>query len=321
MTRLVLPSLAVVAALLGGACRLPPAAAPEGLATRQIAVVTTTSIVADLVARVGGERVQVHAMMGPGVDPHLYKASEGDITRMASADLVVYNGLHLEGKMTEVFEQMARRGIKTVAVASAIDRAALLGSLTYPGNYDPHVWFDVSLWRSTIPVVERGLGELDPTHADGYRTRAAAYATELDELDRFVREQSARLPDGRRVLVTAHDAFNYFRRAYGFDVFGLQGLSTATEAGTADVRRLADVIATRRIPAIFVESSVPPQGIEAVQAAVRARGFSVAIGGSLFSDSLGNPGSPEGTYAGTVRHNITTIVEALLRDAPGTNNE
>jgi manganese/zinc/iron transport system substrate-binding protein len=303
--------------LVPGWCLLLIACQPSGpasttdIASRTVTIVATTSIVADLVSTIGGERVAVQALMGPGVDPHLYKASEGDITRMGSADLIFYSGLHLEGRMTEVFEQMAQRGRRSVAVTAGLDPSALLSPPEFKGNYDPHVWFDVSLWARTVPGVARALADLDPTHAGDYRKRAAAYVEELNALDAYVRAEAQRVPTAQRILVTAHDAFNYFGRAYGFQVRGLQGISTATEAGTGDVQQLADFIAANRIPALFVEASVAPRGIEAVQAAVRARGFAVVIGGSLFSDSLGTPGTPEGTYIGTVRHNIGTIVSGL----------
>jgi manganese/zinc/iron transport system substrate-binding protein len=306
----------VPACLLLVGCQPFEPVSTTDIAARGINVVATTGIVADLVARVGGDRVVVGALMGPGVDPHLYKASEGDIARMASADLIFYSGLHLEGRMTEVFEQMARRSVRAVAVTAGLDRDVLLSPPEFQGNYDPHVWFDVRLWARTVPGVTQALSDLDPTHASDYRRRAAAYVEELDALDQSVRAQSQQVPAAQRVLVTAHDAFNYFGRAYEFEVRALQGISTATEAGTSDVQRLADFIAARRIPALFIEASVSPRGIEAVQAAVRARGFSVVIGGSLFSDSLGTPGTPEGTYVGTVRHNIQTIASGLASVPP-----
>lgn len=279
-----------------------------------INVVATTSMVADLVGIVGGDRVEVTGLMGPGIDPHLYKASEGDVARMAGADVIFYNGLHLEGKMTEVFEQMAQRHIPTVAVAQgSVPDSLLLDSSVYTGNYDPHVWFDVSLWQRVAQYVAQELAEMDPTHAAGYQARADAYLVELTELEAYVKGQAMRVDEQQRVVVTSHDAFGYFGRAYGFEVRGLQGISTATEAGTADVQDLAEMVASRRIPAMFVESSVSPRGIEAVREAVRARNFEVAIGGTLYGDALGNPGTPEGTYLGMVRHNIDTIVEALTK--------
>ncbi len=274
-------------------------------------VVATTSMIADLVRNVGGERVTVEGLMGPGVDPHLYKAKESDVARMAGADVVFYNGLHLEGKMTELFHQMKHRRIPTYAIADGIDSTAYRSSAFFTGNYDPHIWFDVSLWRRAADYVGAALGEVDPAHAGHYRERAARYQGLLDSLDAYVHEKAQTLPQEKRVLITSHDAFGYFGRAYGFEVRGLQGISTAAEAGTADVQELAAFVAERKIPAMFIESSVSPRGIEAVRAAVRARGYEVGIGGTLFGDALGNPGTPEGTYVGMVRYNIETIVAAL----------
>jgi len=305
--------LSLAGSLLLGACGQAAGRADADLSQRPIRVVTTVGMITDIVRAVGGERVQVTGLMGPGVDPHLYKASEGDVTRMAEADVVFYNGLHLEAKLAEVFEKMGGR-VKTVAVTDKIDRAALLTPPEFKGAYDPHVWFDVKFWMKAVEQVRDTLIEMDPQHADVYEANALKYLAQLEDLHSYVRAQATRVPAEQRVLITAHDAFNYFGRAYGFEVRGLQGISTATEAGTADVQALADFIVTRRIPAIFVESSVPPRTIEAVQAAVRARGFEVKIGGQLFSDAMGNPGTPEGTYPGMVRHNIDTIVGALLTD-------
>ena len=295
------------------ACNQPAAQAGADLSERPIRVVTTTGMITDIVQIVGGERVQVTGLMGPGVDPHLYKASEGDVIRMAAADVVFYNGLHLEAKVGEVFERMGGR-VKTVAVTDSIDRAVLLAPPEFEGAYDPHVWFDVTLWMKAVERVRDALIEMDPEHAELYRANAENYLAELNALDGYVRSQAQQVPEEQRVLITAHDAFNYFGRAYGFEVRGLQGISTAAEAGTADLRTLADFIDERRIPAIFVESSVPQRNIEAVQAAVRSRGFDVQIGGELFSDAMGSPGTPEGAYIGMVRHNIDTIVGALLND-------
>jgi manganese/zinc/iron transport system substrate-binding protein len=267
-------------------------------------------MIADMVRHIGGNRVEVTGLMGPGVDPHLYKPSERTVITLANADVVFYNGLHLEAQMAEVFERMQGR-IHTVAVGDGIDPEKLSSPPEFKGFHDPHVWFDVSLWMQAAERARDGLIELDPDGAALYRANADKYLAQLSELDQYVRTQAARLPPERRVLITAHDAFNYFGRAYGFQVRGLQGISTATEAGAADVQSLAIFIAENRIPAIFVETSVSPRTIEAVQAAVRARGFDVQVGGSLFSDALGDPGTPEGEYIGMVRHNIDTIVRAL----------
>jgi manganese/zinc/iron transport system substrate-binding protein len=282
------------------------------LSQRPVRVVATTGMIADAAANVGGERAQVTGLMGPGVDPHLYNASEGDVTRLRNADLIFYNGLHLEAQMANVLERMDGSGVTTVPVAGSIDPSLLLAPPEFAGAYDPHVWFDVSLWMQVVEKIRDSYMELDPEHAAVYETNAAAYLEELATLHDYVAAQAALLPDERRVLVTAHDAFNYFGRAYGFEVRGLQGISTEAEASTADVQQLATFIAEGRIPAIFVESSVPQRNVEAVQAAVRALGYDAAIGGQLFSDAMGNAGTPEGTYIGMVRHNIDTIVSALL---------
>jgi manganese/zinc/iron transport system substrate-binding protein len=293
------------------ACGQTAKEAEADLSQRPIRVVTTIGMIADIVQNVGGERVEVTGLMGPGVDPHLYKASEGDVTRMAKADAIFYNGLHLEAKMGEVIEKMDGQA-KTVAVTQGVDQSDLLAPPEFKGAHDPHVWFDVALWMKAVESVRDTLVEMDPDHADLYQANAESYLAELNELHDYVKAQADRLPADQRVLITAHDAFNYFGQAYGFEVRGLQGISTAAEAGTADVQDLADFIVERRIPAIFVESSVPPRTIEAVQAAVRAQDFDVQIGGELFSDAMGDPGTEEGTYIGMVRHNVDTIVNSLL---------
>jgi manganese/zinc/iron transport system substrate-binding protein len=252
--------------------------------------------------------------MGPGVDPHLYKASEGNVRALQEADLVFYNGLHLESQMGDVLERMNDIGIKTVAVTDKIDRTLLNAPPEFKGNYDPHIWFDVTLWMAAVEQVKETLVEVDPTHASDYEANAESYLRELESLHQYVLDQANTLPAEKRILITAHDAFNYFGHAYGFEVRGLQGISTEAQAGTADVQILADYIVEKQIPAIFVESSVPQRTIEAVQAAVQAQGFNVQIGGSLFSDAMGSEGTPEGTYIGMVKHNIDTIVSALAGD-------
>ena len=299
------------AALVLAACGQPVATSGRpDLSGRPIRVVATTSMIAELVRNIAGDRADVTALMGPGIDPHGYKASEGDVMTIAEADVVFYNGLHLEAKMADVLERIEGR-IETVAVTEAIPRERLVQSPQFPGSFDPHVWFDVLLWAEATKRVADALAELDPDHASTYRANERTYLARLAELDREVRALVARVPPAQRVLVTAHDAFNYFGRRYGFEVRGLQGISTAAEAGAGDVQDLADFIAKRRIRAIFVESSVPQQTIRAVQEAVRSRGFDVEIGGQLFSDALGDRGTPEGTYVGMVRYNVRSIVEAL----------
>ena len=300
---------ALVCLVAAGSCAPPDPPQEEG----RVSVVTTIGMIRDVVENVGGQHVTVVGLMGPGVDPHLYKASEGDVRRLFRADVIFYGGLHLEARMGEVLEEMGGRS-RVRAVTDAIPREQLLAPPEFKGAHDPHVWFDVRMWAYTVDVVAQTLAKTDPAHANEYFANAQRYQSQLQELDAYVRAQAALVPRERRVLITAHDAFNYFGRAYGFQVRGLQGISTASEAGTADVQALAEFIATRRIPAVFVESSIPRRTIEAVQEAVRARGFEVQIGGSLYSDAMGNPGTPAGTYQGMVRHNIDTIVRALLRE-------
>jgi manganese/zinc/iron transport system substrate-binding protein len=276
--------------------------------------VATTGMISDMVARIGGENLRVTGLMGPGVDPHLYKASAGDVRTLAGADIIFYNGLHLEAAMAEVLDEMTGRTV-TVPVADEIPEGRRISSEYFTGSWDPHVWFDIGLWATTTSRVEEALVSLDPDGEEGYRARARSFRDTLSALDLWVRERVSELPAERRILVTAHDAFGYFGRAYGFEVVGLQGISTVSEAGTSDVQRIADLVVERQIPAIFVETSVARRTIEAVQAAVRNRGSEVRIGGSLFSDAMGSAGTPEGSYPGMVRHNVNAIVDALLDDS------
>jgi len=299
----------VIAAVLSiAACGGGPS---TGASDGPLRVVATTSIVGDLVRAIGGEDVELETLMGAGVDPHLYKPSAGDVRIMASAEFLAYSGLHLEGKMTEVLTEMGNRGVETLAVAECIPADRLLGIEGFASLHDPHVWFDVGLWEISAACLRDALIRIDPENAAGYQERGDAMITELAALDGWVRDQIALLPQERRVLVTAHDAFSYFGRAYGIEVRGLLGVSTASEAGTADVQTLAAFIAERGLPAVFVESSVPPRFVEALTEAVAARGGIVEIGGSLYSDALGTPGGPAETYVGTVRANVETIVGAL----------
>lgn len=307
-------ALAVASLWLAGCGQEAAGSVDPNLDQREIRVVTTTGMVTDIVENVGGGRVEVEGLMGPGVDPHLYKATEGDVIRLADADVVFYSGLHLEAKLAEVFERMGGGSVRTVAVTDGIPRERLIASAAFGGAYDPHVWFDVRLWMEAARQARDALAELDPAHAATYRANATRYLADLSGLDRYIRSRAKEVPPERRVIITAHDAFNYFGRTYGFEVRGLQGISTVTEAGTGDVQDLAEYIVERRIPAVFVESSVSSRMIEAVEEAVQARGFDVGIGGSLFSDAMGDPDTPEGTYLGMVRHNVDTIVEGLTRE-------
>jgi manganese/zinc/iron transport system substrate-binding protein len=298
----------LVATIAAGCSR---GAAPAPLANRAVKVTTTTGMIADLAGNIGGERVEVVGLMGPGVDPHLYKPSASDVEKLEDADIIFYNGLELEGRMTDIFVKIARGGKPTVAVSEDIDPGLLREPVEFQGKYDPHIWFDVTLWRQAARTVTRELAKLDPTSKSLYERNAEAYIKKLDDLHRYVQEQIATIPAGSRVLVTAHDAFGYFGRQYGLEVRGLQGTSTATEAGARDVSTLAQYLCERRIKAIFVESSVPHSTIRAVEEAARARGCSVTIGGELFSDAMGSRGTAEGTYLGMVRHNVDTVARAL----------
>lgn len=306
--------LAIVVLVACGTPIATPGGAGIDFSGRTIQVVATTGHVADVVRNVGGERVAVTALMGPGVDPHLYKASARDVMAIQSADVVFYSGLHLEGRMIDIFERLARTK-PTYAVTELMPESRLRRPPEFEGAFDPHVWFDPSLWRSTADAVAQRLSELDPRSADSYRANAARYQAQLDELDRWASDRLGDIPTSERVLITAHDAFGYFGAHYAIDVRGLQGLSTASEAGAADVQSLAQFIAERRIKAVFVESSVPQATIEAVQAAVRARGHEVAIGGQLYSDALGEAGTPDGTYVGMFRTNVETISRALAPES------
>lgn len=278
---------------------------------KPLRVTTTTAMVADLAKSVGGDLVTVTSLMGPGVDPHLYKATSSDIAKLRQADVIFYNGLLLEGKMEELFGKMSSGKKPVVAVAKDLPKDRLLAPPDQQGHHDPHVWFDVALWAECVPAVQRALAEADPKNAKTYEVNAAATRARLKELHEWALKRANELPKERRILVTSHDAFNYFGRAYGFEVIGLQGISTVTEAGLADVAKLVDFIKARKVPAIFVESSVPPAAIERI-----SKDAGVKIGGEIFSDAMGTPGKMEngydvGTYNGMIRHNLNTIVEAL----------
>ena len=278
---------------------------------KKLHVVATISMITDILENIGRDRIDVTGIVGEGVDPHLYKPTAGDVERLKDAEIIFYNGLNLEAKIIgAVLDKMTYK-TKAVAVTDGTLRSQLRTSSEFPGGYDPHVWHDVSLWMKAAERVRDTLAQADPNNAEYYRSNAKNYLAALKTLHDNLQNLAAQVPVQRRILVTTHDAFGYLGRAYDFDVRGLQGLNTETEAGVADVRELAAFIIEHRIPAMFVETSTPSQGIEAVQAAVRAKGFEVEIGGGLFADAMGTPGTPEGTYIGMMRHNIDTIVNAL----------
>lgn len=269
-------------------------------------ILATTGMVADMVQHITGDSAFVEALMGPGVDPHLYKASQGDLRKILDADYLFYNGLHLEGKLAGILEKQQR--IKPViAVSNGLSSLITIDEDTY----DPHIWFDVSLWKSATANAVKQLVQADTMHAAYFQANANRYMQQLDSLDSWVRTRLKTIPKEKRVLITAHDAFSYFGRAYGIEVRGLQGISTLSEFGLQDVSGLVNYIVAHRIPAVFVESSVSDRALKAVLAGVHERGGEVHIGGNLFSDAMGAPGTPEGTYIGMVRHNVNTIVETL----------
>ena len=307
-------TLAVLAALIVIAGIAVPRLLRDSTASTDdglLDVTTTTGMIADLVANIGGDHVNVTSLMGPGVDPHLYKPSAGDVERLSDAEMIFYNGLHLEGRMTDIFDSLATSGKPTFPVAELIPEDRLRRPVEFEGNFDPHIWFDVTLWKFAAQDVADHLAAEDPTNAESYMSNRDTYLAKLDQLDVYIREQVATIPESGRVLITAHDAFGYFGQQYGLEVFGLQGTSTASEARANDVQDLARLIVDRQVKAIFVESSVPLATIEAVQAACKLSRWDVGIGGPFFSDAMGRPGTPEGTYIGMVRHNIDAIVRAL----------
>lgn len=279
-------------------------------------VVVSTSQIGDIVRNVAGGEVDLSILMGPGVDPHLFKATARDVVALQRADLILYNGLHLEGRLAETFSKVTKLGPTVVAVAEAIPPERLITSLNYADAHDPHVWFDPSLWALVVDAVQASLSAADPRHGPLFEERAAAYKREVEALVVWAKARIALIPPDRRVLVTSHDAYNYFGRAFGFQVVGVQGVSTASEAGLADIAKTSDFIRERGIPAIFVESSVSPATIERI-----SRDSGARVGGELFSDALGALGELHdgydgqrydvGTYIGMFKYNVQTIVQAL----------
>jgi manganese/zinc/iron transport system substrate-binding protein len=295
-------------------CTLMTLAAALTIQAEPLRVVATTAMVADLARRVGGPDATVDQLMGPGVDPHLYRPTPSDLARLRSSEMIVYSGLHLEGKMSDMLESLQRsRVVVELAAASPVERRIVHAG---DAHADPHLWFDVALWSETLPALEKAYSKLRPALAEQFSQRAAQARTELQALDAWVRAELASIPKERRVLVTSHDAFSYFGRAYGFEVVALQGISTAGEAGLADLSRLITFVRERRLPAIFIESSVPPATLNRVASESGAR-----IGGELFSDAAGSEGGTiDGvalsSYEGMMRHNVHTLVAALRGEAP-----
>jgi manganese/zinc/iron transport system substrate-binding protein len=280
-----------------------------------IGAVATVGMVADLVRNVGGRHVEVTQLMGAGVDPHLYKATRDDVETIMHGDIVFYSGLMLEGKMIDTLVKISRNK-PVYAVTELIDEKYLLEPEEFAGHTDPHVWMDASAWAQCIDAVATALGEFDPPHAAEYKANAQKYAKQLEELHEYGNSTIASIPESQRVLITSHDAFNYFGRAYGLEVQGVQGISTESEAGLQRINELVDLIVAKKVPAVFVETSVPRKNIEAIVGGAQARGHNVVIGGQLFSDAMGEEGTYEGTYVGMIDHNITRTVRALGGNAP-----
>jgi manganese/zinc/iron transport system substrate-binding protein len=277
----------------------------------KLKVVTTTTMITDLVENIGGDLIEVNGLMGSGIDPHLYKASQGDFRKLDRADVIFYNGLHLEGKLVEVFEKMNEQAKTTIAISDGVEEKTLIGSAYFASNYDPHIWFDLGYWNEITVYVTKRLSELDPENTKAFEANRDVYLKKLKQLQTDLDKKVEELPKEKRILVTAHDAFNYYGRTFDFEVVGLQGISTATEAGVKDVQRITQFIIDNNIKAVFIESSVPRRTVEALQAAVNAQDHDVKIGGELFSDALGSAGTREGTYIGMYKHNVNTIVNAL----------
>lgn len=307
MHRMIVALAAVVALAIPGG--------PDARADEPLNVVATTSMIADAARVVGGEDVSVRALMGPGIDPHSYRQTRSDIAAAARADLVLRHGLYLEAQMEEFFEGLSRR-VPVVAVAEAVPADELIGHATYENKFDPHVWMDPGMWGEVVIAVRDALAEAAPEREAAFAQRAEAYLTEIAALDEYAAGVIATIPQDRRVLVTAHDAFSYFGRAYDVEVLGIQGISTESEAGLQRIAELVDEIVARKVSAVFVETSVSDRNVRALAEGAGAQGHELRIGGELYSDAMGEPGTYEGTYLGMIDHNVTTIANALGGKAP-----
>ena len=323
-TILTLCTAAIIAALLPACDRDSSANSPGGGATTQGAgpknypytIVTTVGMVRDIVAQVAGDKAKVSGIIGSGVDPHLYKPTRSDVAALLEADVVFYSGLMLEGKMSDTFVKIATSGKPVFAVTEKIDESFLLSPPEFAGHHDPHVWMDPKGWMKAVEVVAESLSQYDAANASLYKQNADTYLAELRKLDEYAAKAIGSIPQKQRVLVTAHDAFNYFGHAYQMEVRGIQGISTESEAGLQDLNNLVQFIVDRDIKAVFVESSVAEKNVRALIDGAKARGKDVKIGGTLFSDAMGAEGTYEGTYIGMIDHNVTLITRALGGEAP-----
>ena len=311
-----LPVIVLLAATALAGCSTAASAPVGDEPNGKLRVVATVGMLADIVRVIAGDRAEVVGLMGPGVDPHLHKPTRRDIRALASADLVFYVGLTLEGRMADALERLRLSGRPVVAVGEAIPPELLRRPAEFEGHYDPHVWMDVRLWSRCVERVAEALAEIDPAGASTYRRNGEAYRDELARLDAYVRKVIATIPEQQRQLVTAHDAFGYFSRAYGIPVQSVQGITTESEAGLADIVGLVDFLVENDVPAIFIETSLSPRNLQAVLEGAAARGSEITIGGELFSDATGPAGTYEGTYLGMIDHNATVIARALGGGAP-----
>lgn len=284
--------------------------------TAKLKAVATTTMITDLVSDIGGDKVEVTGLMGPGVDPHLYKATAGDVRSLQQSEIVFYNGLYLEGRIGDVLVKLARKGKKVYAVSEGISEKRLLEPPQFAGHFDPHIWFDPTLWIEAVDVVVEGLSISDPQNTDFYQEAGKRVRSNYSKLHEWALAKISEIEPSQRILITSHDAFNYFGRAYGFQVVGVQGISTVTEAGLADIAKMVDFIREKKVRAIFVETSVSPAAINRI-----SQDAGVKIGGELYSDAMGIPGETEtkqgdtydlGTYEGMLKHNVYRIVEALM---------
>lgn len=276
----------------------------------KLRVMTTTGMLYDAVINIGGDSLEAEALMGPGVDPHLYKATQGDLSKLNNADVIIYNGLLLEGKMGEILEKLGRQK-PVYAAAESIPKDLLKTSVQYENAPDPHIWFDVMLWKKAVEEISRAIQKEDSANAAYYQANTQKYLGALDTLDEYAKRRITEIPEGQRILVTAHDAFRYFGGAYGIQVVGIQGISTVSDFGLRDISEITDLIIRNGVKAIFVETSVSDRAIKAVVTGCRGKGHDVVIGGNLYSDAMGPFGTFEGTYVGMVKKNVDTIVEAL----------
>jgi len=312
-----IPILILLSSALLAGCR-PNASTPEPTETKDLSVITTTGMVTDPATIIAGDHASVTGLMGSGIDPHLYKPTRTDIAKLMDADIVLYSGLLLEGRMTDAFVRIATSGIAVRAVTEAVDESSLLAPEEFAGHHDPHLWMDPLAWSLAVDVIADTLAAEDPDHADDYRANADAYKSQIADLHAYAERVLSTVPESQRILITAHDAFNYFGRRYGYQVVGIQGISTESEAGVRDIERLVDLLVDNQIKAVFIESTVSERNINALIAGARARGHEVIIGGELFSDAMGQENTYEGTYIGMIDHNITLIARALGGDAPAT---